>query len=556
MRLFIYYAFHTAVNSLKKLLKTWVAFIIVISLGAGLVGLLFGKMIPLIINGVTETESVNEAVEEEIDEYTENHESKLSVFLDERGLDKYDVIDVIVTAIFFFIVTMCLTTVNKGGQIFKPADVPLLFASPMKPQSVLMFRLINSLGANIFVAVYMIFQIPNFMKNFHFSLWGSAAILIGYAFVLLFSTLLQVGFYVVACRKESGSLKIAPALLTFYILIAGGFLLYTGLTHEDPATAAFHFFASKKTFWIPFLGWLRGMIYYALIGENIKSIIYMAILFVSIVVIILIIWNVNADFYENAMFATEKIAAQLENQRKASQGGVGTRNKDRSDKLERDGFHYGTGAGVFFYKAIYNRFRFAKFGIFTVKFVIYLFSAGIAAYFARNINNKDIAYLIPAVIVMMIAYFGSIGNPLQEDTSREFFILIPETPFKKVWASLLGCMAVNAIDIIIPMIVAEVFIKANPLTVLVWFVFILSVTLFGSTVGTFINLSVPGDHSETFKAMLQVIIVYFGSIPSLGFVVAGLALKNIALLMIPGILLNVAIGLLFTALSTKFLGNG
>ena len=32
MRLFVYYAFHTIVNTLKKLLKTWVAFFIVITL--------------------------------------------------------------------------------------------------------------------------------------------------------------------------------------------------------------------------------------------------------------------------------------------------------------------------------------------------------------------------------------------------------------------------------------------------------------------------------------------------------------------------------------------
>ena len=41
-------------------------------------------------------------------------------------------------AVFVF---FALSADRNGSKIFLPADVNLLFASPMKPQSVLMFRL-------------------------------------------------------------------------------------------------------------------------------------------------------------------------------------------------------------------------------------------------------------------------------------------------------------------------------------------------------------------------------------------------------------------------------
>ena len=42
MRLFFYYAIHSFLNTLKKLLKTWVAVLLVIGLGGALIGGIIG----------------------------------------------------------------------------------------------------------------------------------------------------------------------------------------------------------------------------------------------------------------------------------------------------------------------------------------------------------------------------------------------------------------------------------------------------------------------------------------------------------------------------------
>ncbi|MBO6089063.1 MAG: hypothetical protein J6P37_01970 [Lachnospiraceae bacterium] len=554
MRLFVYYAFHTIVNTLKKLLKTWVAFFIVIMVAASLLGLLVGRLVPLIEKSFRGEET---QIEQTIDEKeVEEHISKLSVFLTERNLTKYDMVDMVVVVAFLFFVTLTIATVNKGGELFKPADVPLLFASPMKPQSVLMFRLMNSLGMNIVVGFYMIFQIPNLVNNLHISVWSAFIILLAYILTMLFSTLVQIAFYTLSRNSKKGTVNIGSVLIGFYAVLLVAFITYTTITKQDVGLAAFKFFGSKHTFFIPFLGWIRGMVYYSMMGDVLRTVIFTALFVVACIVTVVVIWNVKADFYEDAMFATERVAAKLENAQKAQKGGTVTRNKDRSAKIERDGFHYGNGAGVFFYKTVYNRLRFAKFKLFSTTFIINMLIAIGGSWLSSKTKNPLVdPLLIPVAAIALFAFYRTMGNPLDEDTSREFFILIPDAPLKKIWSSLLGSVTVCAIDISIPMIVAALITKSNPLTVVGWFIFILSISLFGTTVGAFVSISIPGDHAQYVKMMVQIIFVYFGAMPSMGFVIAGLILKNMIIMLLIGAVFNVLAGGFFTLITPHFLTN-
>ena len=554
MRLFVYYAFHTIVNTLKKLLKTWVAFFIVIMVAASLLGLLVGRLVPLIEKSFKSEET---QIEQTIDEKeAEEHISKLSVFLTERNLTKYDMVDMVVVAAFLFFVTLTIATVNKGGELFKPADVPLLFASPMKPQSVLMFRLMNSLGMNIVVGFYMVFQIPNLVNSLKISVWSAFIILFAYILTMLFSTLVQIAFYTLSRNSKKGTVNIGSVLIGFYAVLLVAFIAYTTITKQEVGLAAFKFFGNKYTFFIPFLGWIRGMVYYSMMGDVVKTVIYTSLFVVACIVTVIIIWNVKADFYEDAMFATERVAAKLENAQKAQKGGTVTRDKDRGANLERDGFHFGSGASVFFYKTVYNRLRFAKFKLFSKTFVINLLIAVGGSWVAGKIKNPLLdPFLIPVAAMALFAFYRTMGNPLDEDTSREFFILIPDSPLKKIWSTLLGVVTVCAIDISIPMIVAAVMTKTSPMVAVGWFVFILSLSLFGTTVGAFVSISIPGDHAQTVKMMVQIMFVYFGVLPSMGFVIAGIILKNMAVMLLLGAVFDVIAGAFFTLITPHFLTN-
>lgn len=551
MRTFLYYAVHTVINTLKKLFKTWLVFFFAIFIIAMLVGLGVGTAISKISDTIEEETATEEQIEEE-----EDTPSEFELFMQENNLDKAGVTDLIVTGAFFLLITLSMMGADKSGQLFKPADVTLLFPSPMKPQSVLMFRLMLNLGLNLFLAVYMLFQVPNLIHNAGFSVWGSFSIIIAYGLVMAFSTLAQVTIYTVFSKGEGNAKKnIGKILLAFYVILGITFIIYQKATNADIATAAVKFFGNRNTFWIPFYGWLRGMVYFAVTGENTKSLIYMALFIIASIVLIFVIWKTDADFYEDAMFSAERMAKLVEESKNSAKGGIITREKKRSDKLERNGFHYGFGANVFFYKALMNRFRFSFLKIFSKTMVIGLAAAFFSAYLVKDNNIGLDKFIVPGSVLLMITFYRTLGNPLQEDLSREFFVLVPDSELKKIFYSLLGCFAVNAIDLVLPLAVAAIMLKTSPLTVLCWFIFIMSVSIFGTSVGAFIHISIPLESAQTVKTMVQIMFIYFGIIPAAVFVVIGIILKQMLLFVTLGAVVNCALGFLFILMSPRFLTN-
>ena len=551
MRTFLYYAVHTIINTIKKLFKTWLVFFFAIFIIAILVGIGVGTA----VSKISETIEEETVTEEQVDE-EEDTPSGLELFMEEHDLDKAGITDLIVTAAFFLMITMSMMGANTSGRLFKAADVTLLFPSPMKPQSVLMFRLMLNLGLNLFLAIYMLFQLPNLILNAGFSVWGSFSIIIAYGLVMAFSTLAQVTIYTVFSKGEGNKKKnIGKILLAFYVILGITFIIYQKATNADIATAAVKFFGNKNTFWIPFYGWLRGMVYFAVTGENTKSLIYMALFIIASIVLIFVIWKTDADFYEDAMFSAERMAKLVEESKNSAKGGIITREKKRSDKLERDEFHYGSGANVFFYKALMNRFRFSFLKIFSKTMVIGLAAAFFSAYLVMDNNIGIDRFIVPGSVLLMITFYRTLGNPLQEDLSREFFVLVPDSELKKILYSLLGCFAVNAIDLVLPLALAAIMLKTSPLTMLCWFIFLMSVSVFGTSVGAFINISIPLESAQSIKAMVQIIFIYFGIIPAAVFVVVGIILKQMLLFVALGAVVNCALGFLFILMSPRFLTN-
>jgi hypothetical protein len=262
----------------------------------------------------------------------------------------------------------------------------------------------------------------------------------------------------------------------------------------------------------------------------------------------------KADFYEDAMFAAEHKAEQLENAKKSARGGVATREKARKGTIDREGFRFGNGANVFLYKAVFNRFRFAKLKVFSTTMIVYTIVAGVAAWLSRDYPNGD-AFFIPAAILGAMAFYRTLGDPIREDTSRDFFLLIPEKHYKKLMYSLLGCLAVTAIDLLLPMIVAAVILQANPLSVIAWFVFILSVSFFATNLGTLISLSLPKDQAQTLSIVVQTMFLYFGLTPSAAAIIAGILTGYLIPAVLIGAMFNFVTGIIVSLFLPLVLGR-
>ena len=250
MRILPYYIFHTFINSIKKLFKTWVAVFLVVILCFGLLGGIVGATIGSFVEEDSETiTQETEDGEIETHEFTEKDKAEMMIFI--RGC-----IILITAAVILFSI---YGGDKSGTKIFTMPDVNFLFASPLPPQSVLMFRTVLQMGVAILSSLYLLFQIPNLVLNVGLNIWTCFAIFLGYAFLLYFSRIVSVFTYTVASTNTNIKKYIRPFVIIVFALIVGVYaynLYYLKAGYLYSFLNMFHNWCE----YIPIFGWMAGLI--------------------------------------------------------------------------------------------------------------------------------------------------------------------------------------------------------------------------------------------------------------------------------------------------------
>ncbi|MBQ9842607.1 MAG: CPBP family intramembrane metalloprotease [Oscillospiraceae bacterium] len=542
MRLFGYYAWHSFVNQLRKLFKTWVLIFLVICMA---IGGLIGVGAAMLEDAAGEDEEIvdSEVIEEE--------EPDIQLQLD---IEPMELVELIVGGVILAVFAFGAISADKNGsRIFLPADVNLLFASPMKPQSVLLFRLMTQLGTSILASVYLLFQLPNLVLNLGLSIWVALAMIAVWCLTIVMSKLVQILLYTVCSTHVKLKKHLRNGIYAFLLVLAGAYLMYWKASGDSYLGAAAGFFNGSVSRFIPLWGWLKGFCMFAIEGNIAGLLMSLAAIVVGGILLTYIIWHVKADFYEDAMAKSEETAELLAAAQSEKAGvTVIRRKKDRSDKLRRDGMGQGSGANVFFHKAMYNRFRFAHFGIFTKTSETYLFAAVAVSVLCRFVIQAE--GLIPVMLTLgVLTFFRAMGNPLEQDTQMDHFLLIPESTWHKLFWSLMGGTANCFLDLLPAVIVAALLLGENMLIALAWIPLIVSVDFFATTVGAFIGLSVPVSAGKTVKQLVQILFIYFGLLPDIAIMAIGLVFEQPVLAAIGCVVVNILLGLVFFFLTPLFL---
>jgi len=554
MKLFAYYALHSFVNQIKKLFKTWIMIFFLVCIVCGMIiGLIVGFVADKVDpstpdDGSSETTGGEDDPGDVITPGDEEPGAPLT-FRDESGnvileLDRYKVFDLIVTGIVAFIFILMLLTMDKGS-FFLPADTMLLFTSPMTPQAVLYFRLSCTMSATVFGGIYILFQIPNLVFQLGLGVAAIIAVVIAYISLLAVSMLFRVLAYVYSAADTKKQALVKYFSYGLILVILAGALIYKQASGISSIPAALcSFFTLKQTRLFPVLGWIKGMVMYAAEGNFLYAGLCFAAVVLASVLIVFIVSRMKPDFYEEAMAKSEEVAAALAAQKEKGGLTSGTkRKKDRDDRLKRDGMKHGSGANVYFFKEMYNRFRFAIFGVFTKTSLFYIiFGVGLTLILRFLSDTRSM--LPAAFVIAAIAFYRTIGNPLEKDTSLHYFSTIPATAGQKLFWSLLAGMTNTALDIAVPLLVSGIIMGEGPLMIIGCFLFILSIDCYSTVVGSFINLSLPKNAGTTLKQMVQIMFLYFGILPDVVVIVlaanflsigAGLAIASAVNIAVAGI---------------------
>ena len=561
MRMTGYYLFHSFINQIRKLLKTWVlVFFLICGLIGGVIGFTAATLFDDSEESATE-EIVEDAGSGEDDAAAGEDPEKDTGFLSGllTGIEKKDIFELAAGMLILVMFVYCALSADKSGSsIFLPADVTLLFPSPLRPQSVLLFRLICKLGTIFLLSFLLLAETAGIYRDLGLGLPAAIWIVSAWILTLVYGELLQIWLYMTGGTHPELKKRIRTGIYACLLALGGAFLVFWQKTGQQPVTAAVSFFNNPVTRYIPVWGWLKGI---ALAGveQNVSGGLICAGLCIGGTGILgNLIWRVRADFYEDAMAKSEETAALLEAVReRGSAFGVRKKDqKDRDDRILRDGLNRGLGAGVFFFKNLYNRYRFAHFHFFTKTSETFLLTGAAAAVLASRMAPET-GMAIPAFVLGGMTFFRSLQNPLEDELKSHYFLLVPEPLWKKLLAVELGSAVCILLDLIPGMLAAMLIFRADPLTALGFLLVICTLYFYSLNVGSFISSTTPPGAGVSVKQIVQVMFVYFGLIPDAGLIAAGFSQKVPALTLPVAVAaaaaVNVVIGLIFMVMIPVFL---
>ena len=219
MNLFLYYAFCSVKNQIRKLFKTWVAIFLVICIAIGVViGVIAASVESLVEDSLPDG---NEGIEQSPDELPSDDPLEEEITIDMTDGEVRQLVEAIISGVLLVMVVFEVMGAEKNGSnIFMMADVNLLFSSPMRPQSVLMFRLCCQMGAMIFLGIYLLLEVPMMVTSFGFTPLAAAVVVISFALAVLFGKLLNVLLYTLCSSHDRLKKWLRPALYTVLALIA------------------------------------------------------------------------------------------------------------------------------------------------------------------------------------------------------------------------------------------------------------------------------------------------------------------------------------------------
>lgn len=529
MRLWGYYALHTFINTIKKIFKSKVMIVILCSfLIGGVIGGSVGFISSLVEDQAQTESSVSK--DDKTNDPAQMEEDFMTVHADA-------IRESIPAATMILLLVVVLWGIyggsKKGSDFFLMADANILFAAPLKAQTVLMFRLSFQILALLFFTFYLIFQVPSMKLILGLDNFAIVAIFLAWGMLLFMSKLMSVFTYTLTATYEHLKKYVVPFVFAVGLLVvAATGAVYISTGSDYMATLRLTYGADWSNY-IPVFGWYKAMVMNVINGHVLASLGYMALNLVFLIALVWGIWHIKADFYEDALAGAQK----RDDMTKAALEGRNI-NKDkkqsakRAQKLEhkvRKSYELkGWGASVFLHKSILNRRRFSKFGFVTNTLLLYLAIGGLgAAFMAYKTDLREISVI--GLIMALTLFFRNFGNPIEIESSHNWLFLVPEDPYKKVLYAILAGSVDCVLDLLPGIVVATVILRVNPLMALLWLATLVSMDFMFSCFGLLLQAILPSSAMDVVKSMLQMmlrafIIVVIAIAFAIGTVLQGLAL--------------------------------
>ncbi len=322
---------------------------------------------------------------------------------------------------------------KKVDSKFNMCDVNLIFVSPIRPQTVMIYGIIKKIAVELLASFYLLYQIPNFLRSFNVP--GINQFMLGLSYVLFQLVLCNIiKLFVFALEtkyKDLGTI-IRSVIKGIMLLTAAGtaMLVVKGNIVEFAKDVASLITYTSWVKYIPVFGWMREIAIQTILGIKPSYGIYIALILITSGLLVYIIYNMEMDFYEDMLSSAEhndlakNIASGKEVPMDGKRSFLFKPFKKVSLKLE--GVY---GAKVLYFKHMNEYFKRSFIFFINTYSLIVLVISIILGLYAKGMNIK-LVFLIASVLL----FFGAgMGGKIYGEIDRYFIFLLPDSPQKKLF---------------------------------------------------------------------------------------------------------------------------
>lgn len=260
-----------------------------------------------------------------------------------------EVFAAIVLAIYFFILVLSAAQgLKQGSTLFRMADVNLLFTSPVKPQTILVYGIARQLGILLLASIGMLMQYTNLRMNFGLGGGAVAGLMTGYVLIGIASQLLSASLYAFCASRQNARGIINYIIRGLFVVLAIGFVAYVMVTGGSVGEGLKNFFGASWWNYVPLLGWTQAIAVYAAHGDWMMTLLFAALSIASCIALGIWLYKTSSDYYEDVLLSAENTYLTKEAAKEGrliSTGAVSKRARKDFGPLK------GKGASAFFYRA-------------------------------------------------------------------------------------------------------------------------------------------------------------------------------------------------------------
>ncbi len=370
----------------------------------------------------------------------------------------------IAAGFFMFIFSISLYSgLERGASFFKMSDVNLLFTAPISSKKVLMYGIIKQMGLNLFISIFILYQIPTLNRIYGINGIGCLAIFIGYLTLLIACQVCSMALYMFSNGNPKRKRRV-KIVFNSVLAAAGALLIYQVAQGEDLIGAALH--ALRILDYVPFVGWIKDAIGAVIQGEIHTAIIYSLVTAAALAAILLSILKSNADYYEDVLTTTE----YMDEVTSAMQKGkplLDSQTKLKGEKVKSFGLKRGRGASTIFYKQMLEAGRSGKIGINVSSAMQVVIALGIGFFLNKAKELDDYTKLL--IILGIMTYMQILMSQAERWTAElkyHYIYLLPQPGVIKMFFASLEGLIKAALEGCFMFLPIGVLVGVNPLFIL------------------------------------------------------------------------------------------